>query len=394
MSNPMTRAQTRASIAPSTWTLALFLLLLPVGTALSGIIGNISLLNYVALAYLCLAAAEVFQRKVFVINKGEWAIFAYMGYSLVTSLWNRELHFNYYFTTFALSFLMLLFTTGRRYSGKELDMLRRAILLSTFVVLGATLLNVGNTYAGRIVIELSSVMDPNDFGCGTCILFAALLMEYSRSRKLLPVLGLVGVLGAILLTGSRGALLMSVAELFLWLLLVHKNGRGRGILLFLLLLAALFLMEHRLSAELLSRFSWGSILTSGGSGRTKIWKASLARYFSGKPLPMLFGYGHGSFAQTVNYIGANRDYAYESHNVFINALIEGGLLGFTLLVLSFVQCFRTARRNGNDLGVFALAGFLVAGMTLDVQSYRLFPIAFFVAMVMDNPRFCKDPAGG
>ena len=375
-------------VKPSTYLLAIFIILLPISTALKGIVGSISLLNYIGLAYIAVSFIEVMIGRYIKISKKYWAIYAYMGYALLSCIWNKVFEFSFYFTTFALSFIILLFSTCRTtYSQREADILRKAFLLSSIVVIGVTALNYKHTYAGRIVIRIKSKMDPNDFGCGTCIVFAALLVQYSKKRSVFPAMALFGILVSVILTGSRGALLMCVAETIVWVILYGKQGKGKIALLVVLSVLAVYLFLTSGSSELLSRFSISLALESGGTGRTGIWKAGLNKYIHSDLFHMIFGYGHGSFPKTVNYYGGARTYPYEAHNMFINAIIEGGLIGTLFLVLAIKQCVITAYDNMNYMGVIALLGFAVTGLTLDVQSYRIFPIAFFVAVFFENERY-------
>ena len=367
--------------------LVLFLLLLPISTALSGIIGSISLLNYIALAFLVLSAAEVLCSGVITIKKDVLSITAYMTYALITCFWSEGFSLNYYFTTFAISYAILIMIACRKYTDQEMKTIKMTILLSAIVVLAATLINIKNTYAGRIVIAISSKMDPNDFGCGTCIILAFLLVDYTNNHRALSIIASLGIVGAVILTGSRGALLMCAVEFALWFLYALKKDLIRTVLLLSLFVIALVVLFSQLSPELLSRFSISGLLSSGGSGRSKIWAAGIKKFLQADPFHMVFGYGHGSFPSAVNYFGKGRNYPYEAHNIFINSIIEGGIVGTALLVNAFAQSFSVAYRRKNIAGFIALAGFFITGLTLDVQSYRIFPIAFVAAVFFENPNF-------
>ena len=374
----------RNHVKLSSYILIIFIVLLPISTALAGIIGSISLLNYISLAYIIWSIIEIIFGRYMRISKTYWAIYAYMGYTLLSCIWNIYFSFNYYFTTFATSFVLFVFLTCRTYSQKEAELLRKSFLASCIVVVGVTALNVNHTYAGRIVIRITSTMDPNDFGCGTCIIFASLLNEFSKKRGMLSAIGLICILVTVILTGSRGALLMCIMELIVWVSIYGKRGKRKIAILGVLAFLAVYLFVTSLSNELLSRFSVSRVLSSGGTGRRGIWIAGINKYLNSNVFHMIFGYGHGSFPRAVNYYGGSRTYPYEAHNMFVNALIEGGVLGLSFLVIAIKQCVKTAYANKNYMGVIALLGFVVTGLTLDVQSYRIFPIAFFTAVFFEN----------
>lgn len=376
---------------PSTIVFGIYLLLLPISTALSGIIGTVSLLNYIAVIYILFSLMELLYYKTATIFKSTFAIYVYMLYSLISCIWGAGFSLNYYFVTFAISFAILLCSTTKRYSPYEVQWLHRMIVLSSVTVIVATILNIHHFYAGRIVITLSSTMDPNDFGCGTCIIFAALLMKLYEEKKgrMITMLLLIGVLVAVILTGSRGALLMCIVEFVAWLLLFMKKSRGRIVLLAILVVAAIYVFSGTLSNELTSRLSLQAVLSSGGTGRVNIWKAAISKFCNSDFFHMLFGYGHGSFATAVNYHGGGRDYAYMSHNMYINVMIEGGIIGTVLLLLAIYQCLRLAKKNLNYCGLISIVGFSITALSLDVQSYRIFPIAFAVAMIFNNPQYYR-----
>lgn len=380
----------RSNLSPikkSTYFLSIFIILLPVSTALSGLVGSISFENYVAIAYLLFSIIEICIGRYIRFEKSCWAIYIYMAYSLLTCLWNKWFSFNYYYTTFLISFAILVCATCQKYTYRELDCILKSFSLSTIVVIIVTLININHTYAGRIVIRITSTMDPNDFGCGTCIIFALLLVKFSGGNKLLSAMGSLGILVSIVLTGSRGALLMCVTEVITWIIIFGKSGKLKNVVLVFFIFVAVYFFSFNLSTELLTRFSFSDVLASGGTGRMGIWRAAIVKYIHSDFFHTIFGYGHGAFPQAVNYYGGLRTYPYEAHNMYVNAIIEGGLIGFFLLLLSLKQSIKQSIKNRNYVGLIGLIGFMTTGLSLDTQSYRIFPMAFYVAMVFNNPFF-------
>ena len=375
-------------------------MLLPIDSGLSGIIGNISLLNYVALAYVVFILVENIHHKYLFTNKEYWGIFAFMAYSLLSCMWSDYLKLNYYFFTFVFSFVILSLATSRLYHYEEIILMKRIFLLSSFTLIIATVLNLNNTYGSRLIIKVTSEMDPNIFGCGACIIFAVLLVEYDKTKNKLLLLMIPIIIGIVVLTGSRGALLMCAFEMFAGVILkVHSNYRIyrikvyrkkiiEGIVIALVLVLVLFgfyfLFSYELSDELLNRFTIESVLSSGGSGRISIWKAAIDKFFNSDFVHMLFGYGHGSFSDIVNFYLSTGKKPSMSHNIFLNSLIEKGIIGIVLMIIAFYQGLRKSRQNQNYIGYISLFGLATAGLSLDVQSYRVFPMVFFVAIVFDN----------
>jgi len=139
--------------------------------------------------------------------------------------------------------------------------------------------------------------------------------------------------------------------------------------------------ELGIGPSMLQRFSITALIASGGTGRSDIWKAALKYFTEQDPIHMLFGNGLGSFADTVKYVQVGHDYRYESHNMFINILIEGGVVGLGLLITCFVSLYINAIKNKNLFGVLAVTGFIVSGISLDAQVYRTFAIAAGMAVI-------------
>ena len=73
-----------------------------------------------------------------------------------------------------------------------------------------------------------------------------------------------------------------------------------------------------------------------------------------------------------------------SHNMFVNALIEGGVTGLALMITGFVSLFWHTIKVKNPLGMMALAGFLTEGISLDAQVYRTFAIAIVLAFLVKS----------
>ena len=170
--------------------------------------------------------------------------------------------------------------------------------------------------------------------------------------------------------------------IFVWVL--SLKGRVKYMILLAMCAAVallLFCAEYGIGPSMLSRFSISALLSNGGTGRLDIWKAAMRYYVSQDSFHMILGNGLGSFAESVRYVAIGNDYQYVSHNMFVNTLIEGGIVGLSLLISCFVTLYIHAIKNKNLLGVLAVTGFIVSGLSLDVQSYRTFAIAAAMALI-------------
>ncbi|MBO5480395.1 MAG: glycosyltransferase [Clostridia bacterium] len=356
------------------YSLCFYILLLPVATGLSGLIGDISFLNYIAIFYII---ETYINRRMRLSFKKEFTfLYAYMGYTIVSIIWSGQYEISWYITTFMLNAFIVLLAASREYSDLEKQYIRNAVYISALFVIFVALLNLSTAKNFRLVITLTSKMDPNDFGCGLCFILAYLLNDVKKHRKWFPCLCIFALLAIILFTGSRGAMLMAAAVVFVWGLYLLKSGQWKSVLkVGIVAFIILSFVYAMLPDYLKSRLEIGALLADGGSGRGKIWEQALLTFSRSDSLHQLFGYGHGSFQTVVNYKMPS-GHLYQAHNMFINALIEGGVIGLVLLIFAFGAALCHAAKTKNLIAFLAIVGFAVEGISLDAQVYRIFPIVF------------------
>jgi len=267
----------------------------------------------------------------------------------------------------------------------EIRLFKLAFYFSIFVVWISTL-SFSFFHGGRMYILISSLMDPNDFATGLAMSFALCLTGLDqKNKRLFNIICLLSLLVIVYFTGSRGGLLTLMAIVLVWIISI--KGKKKFVILGIIAAAAAILLicaELKVGPSLIHRFSISNLLQSGGTGRADIWKAALAYFVKQDPLHMILGNGLGSFADTVKYVAVGHDYHYESHNMFINSLIEGGIAGLGLLIACFTSLYIFAVKNRNLFGVLAVTGFIVSGISLDAQVYRTFAIAAAMAVI------CRD----
>ncbi len=365
----------------SSYLLALYLIFLPISTALSGLMGSPSLQNYVAILYILLATAESLVSKKIIIRKNLCPVYAYFLYTLVTALWNSKLVFDWYFFQFVITTFLILCITTKTYTEKEYVIFKKSIYLSAFVVIIVSLLNISTAFSYRLTITVTSAMDPNDFACGLGIIIALCLSELlNEKKKILNYLIVLTMIGIIFLCGSRGAMLMAISMIMIWILYTSGTKKMKVILAAAFGACFIYIFATDNTTDfLLNRFTISNILEGEGSGRYRIWMAAWDRFLDSNILQMLFGCGHGSFKQAVNYIAMGHANAYASHNMFINALIEGGGVGFLLLINCLLTMLNIVKKN--IFGVLLIIGFIIEGLTLDAQVYRTFAMTISLAYI-------------
>jgi O-antigen ligase len=203
------------------------------------------------------------------------------------------------------------------------------------------------------------------------LFLAAALRRLESSARVRAVISAVMVLNvaAVLLTGTRSALLGVVAGGVVFMIADRTRLRSRSVVAILACVAglALFLFSPP-GAKLRARVHW-SLEDARGGARLLLWRDSL-RMAATRPLtgfgPETFGLEFPQF-ESRELARAYPDFYHESpHNLFLDALTAEGLAGLApLLALCLLGMLAGARglRNGNVSSaptLAALAGLLFA----------------------------------
>ena len=372
----------RSNIKFSTLILTLYIAFLPISTALAGFITSSSIQSLVAVGFIMVSFIEILITRKIDFNKKLIPVYIYFVFMLSTGFWNRAFALDWYSMQFAVTFLIIVCVSIRSYSDLELKLIGCALYCSILVALISALC-FSFFHGGRMYVEIFSLMDPNDFSSGLAIAFALCMTELLKKKRIiLNIICLLIVLGIVYLSGSRGGLLTMLCIILVWVLSI--KGKAKYIVLGAMAASVavfLFCAEYGIGPSQISRFSVSALISGGGTGRSEIWKAAMEFFVTQSPLRMLFGNGLGSFADTVNYVAPGNDFTYESHNMYINTLIEGGVIGLALLIACFTSLYAFAFKRKNLLGILALTGFLITGISLDTQVYRTFAIAAVAALI-------------
>lgn len=370
----------------SIYLLALILLLLPIDSALSGLIGNISLIDYIVVIFLvvhCVLNPNV------IFKKGNVSIILLpLLYATISVVWsiNRLSQSNIMYLSYFVLFTFLLNT---KFTLSEKSLLSKAIFGSVFLLLLFTVV-FGEFYHSRLSININGYIDPNYFCTGFVLIVAFLLwMIKSKTYRLISLICLLSLFTVVFLSGSRGSLLAISIEIICYILFLNRKNLIKIIPLiiaFLLVAMAVFMI---LPEELTNRFNLlDSIKTDGGSGRLVIWKNMFAIYQDGSLLTKVFGYGReSSTALYKELVGIN----YTPHNVYIKILLELGIVGLVLVVICIISVLRQTIKNNNSFLFAVLVGIGVGSFFLDMDNTRLiwFIILFLVKQDIVDVKFCK-----
>lgn len=382
MSSPL---QYLSRLSLSSWLFALYLVLLPISTAVAGFITSASLISVLGVLYVAVSIVEMIRDDTLKIDRSLIIIMMYFIYTILSCTWFKDFTFDWYFQQFALTAAIVVCTAMRPVTEEKIWLYKTSIYLSIAVAVIAAIFNIPEK-GHRLVISITSYMDPNDFACVLAILSSVFFDGILKKKRIVLNVVLIGTVAFLIYcTGSRGGLLTLFVVALVFIMNIPGINKQR-ILVILggAIVAFLLLAESGIDPKILGRFSISNIIKEGGAGRTLIWGAAFKAFLSSDPLHILFGYGHGSFGTAVKYVAIGHGDTYMSHNMFVNALIEGGITGLFLMLAGFASLIRHTVKVKNPLGMMALAGFLTEGISLDAQVYRTFAVAVVLAFLVKN----------
>ncbi|MBA3974263.1 MAG: hypothetical protein C0504_08620 [Candidatus Solibacter sp.] len=228
--------------------------------------------------------------------------------------------------------------------------------------------------------------DPNDFGLILAISIPLALYLAMRGGLAgwLNRLAVVFIIGAVLLTASRMAMVATFAAFAFPLLAWNLSGRSQraaSVLLLAVLVLGVFRFAPAPARQRLSTIT--TELTTGTlHNRTTIWKTGLKIF----PRHALAGIGAGAYPEAVKPVlgvPGVPGHFYVAHNTFLSVLVECGLAGFTLYGLMLaVAAFYVWTMQPAERALWAviLAVWAIGVSTLTWEQYK--PSWLIIALIM------------
>lgn len=357
-----------------------------------------SLFGGIAIAAMLLHVVLTRRARIPSLPVGAWLVF--LAWSASTALWARRPGDVVRELSIALPLLLLVVIVGilPRERG-DLDRLRIAIVLGGAVVGAYALFLVatGSSLPTHGFGERFSVAsdpgqtNPNQLAATLLLPFVLSLdlvitgCRTLRHRAFWRFLGCITafmILVPIVLSGSRGGLLAAVIAVLLtlaftwwWIVDARRSvvRTATWMLLSIVVLATASYLAVRLApegkvAEVLSSDPIQRVVAgdSGTSGRAEIWTTGLLaceRYCG-------MGAGLGNFptvyGELFAFSGAERNVGLErpGHNLYLEVVVETGVVGLTLLAVALIAEWMAMRTTGRAAP--ALAAVLVALLVVDM----------------------------
>lgn len=277
---------------------------------------------------------------------------------------------------------------------KEIQTIASASVLQ-MVVFILICVRYATVSGGSIYMGIRDIVDPNYLVTNSLLMIVFFLYKFQQTIRnsviyaIVQAIILCAYIGCIVFIGSRGGLLTVCAVIIVYMLLQTRKPLRTFSVLVVIGIIGVIVFFNAVPSYITERFTLEHILQDGGSGRLTIWSNYLSYYADQMPSFWIFGAGRDVPPTEIYLVEFGREYY--SHNLFIKALMEGGVIGIALLIGSMVYLLRNGIKNKNGLFVAALIAFVVGAMFLDLDNMRIFYIiaAFGVSLSRANMRVWK-----
>lgn len=376
------------------YTLSLYILSIPVAFINIGSIGSISkILAIIPMAIAILTNSN--RIKVFQLELGIKGFFCFfvlssisLGYSIAfDDTLSRVL-------SLFLNFLFVYLVGGFPFSEKDLKIIARIAVISSWVTIVTVFVfgYSGIDTFGRTIVNINGMdQDPNEMGftmlIGVSFYFYAFLQG---KKRLLNFVCMIALFVGIFMTGSRGTLLATVVVLAILLLGVVfqdkaiSNVKKIGVIVstIIVIVCLLYVYNNVISVTIQNRLTISAILEDQGSHRLSIWQRALERFSNSSFLRQMFGSGSATITSITNGSVA--------HNIYIETLVELGIIGLVSLVAMYSQFLLVAKRSGNKILSALFWGCCVIGLTLSTYRIKSVFLTMTLILIFSRNKMEKD----
>lgn len=353
-------------------SLALYIACVPLGTLNIGAAG--SLLKVIGILPMLFACCNF---RVVHFNKTMNGYLGFAVWVLISTFWsiNPQSTISRAITIF--EFYVLIVSSGLfAINDKDMLTIKRALVWSSRIT-ALLVITTGSLFdETRLTLQGTMNEDPNYlcmyFGCGIVFALSKAMSKGKLFFRLANMLELIGYIYLVLLTGSRGGLLAALACVASYLLFYSENGKRYGILkrsIFLIISVVIIYRLFTLVApQFGDRYSIENVIDSGGSGRIDIWRNGIEMYKNAGLFRNWVGYGAATVMRAFilnGYVDAA-----VMHNIFLETLVELGIVGFALYVYMLLTYGVRAFHSKDKFALCVMIGFIVLSFSTSLYAFK------------------------
>ncbi len=242
---------------------------------------------------------------------------------------------------------------------------------------------------GLFGLQMAGTLETKDMNILMhCQILIAICLAYiciPKSRKILPILGLILALSAMILSGKRGPILFHICAIATVLHIYYFKRSKKSFYamlgiyaLVIIIVLCVSMMQTSQFGELFSTFYTDEF----SSGRVTLYTRAIDLFLE-KPW---FGHGWGGYRQFSGILD------YEVHNIYLQMLCEIGIVGLLCFVFFFIRILKLTTslvKDNNDnrmklmcyTSMYCQIYFLLYGFTGNtLYDYNLMLYGFFAAI--------------
>ncbi|MGI6492838.1 MAG: O-antigen ligase family protein [Pelotomaculum sp.] len=302
--------------------------------------------------------------------------------------------------TLTLNLLLVLVAGGcYKYNDKEISRIKKGIIIGTFITFIVLYFNVDFSSAGRLNVKLGYFESDSNLIPGYFFfLLVYSIQQLINHKKVLYSIPIIGVLVISLMTGSRGAmigilLLIGFSVLYL---VKQKLSIRKVITMTLLILVFVWIFNafiiDLIPREITNRYTIDYIRDSGSTGRNDIWENLLGVFGQSSILRELFGHGIGTTTDLTTATVGSVSGGYAAHNLWIDQLMTGGIVGIIILVIMQIRFIKRALKSREITVIAPYLGCLFLCMSLSLISYKPMWNCMILIMIYENRLYANNCA--
>lgn len=381
------------TVRMSTYLICIYIFLTPLDMILN-LTGSGTVLKYIGMLLVGVIMLETIGlRKKLKLQIFMVFVFLYWAHYAMGIFWSIAPATTFFAVISMGNLIALLFVLSiRDYTKTEFKLMKIASIASALFLSFQMMLSSSDVVFGRGSIGINGVyVDPNDLSAAFIIpwivsLDYILKNNTKKSTKGILLIGFFIMGYGLLLTGSRGGLLAIITSTLVFMTLNSKLSIKKK-LWGMLVGSTLSILLYKLVFEFLPRdvkmrLSIDAVTQSGGSGRTEIISNALSYFSSLEPLHLLVGNGLSTFTTVYE---SQFFITMASHNLFLQTLLDGGVIGLILVFMMFSYFSWYAIKTKNWLGLAILLGTIVMSFGIETWNKKFLWNAMFFTVITVIP---------